>query len=392
MTPVLTEIRSLLGAIAARSDETERLRRVPADLLDGLTATGALRLHAPAAFGGVDADLVAGMRVLEALATADASVAWSLASSWEGAAMLARLPENTLRAVYSAGPDFAVGWSPALKGTARRVADGYRVSGAWSALGGLGTPTWIAAMAGVINDFGLSRLDGGGPVAVGIVFPAEAARSVAGYQVAGLRGTGARIARLDDAFVPAERAFAVLPAGRPCHGEVATAPTILTTPALARYSCHAGAVALGIAQGALNDLATGLGRGLADTSRAGSTVATSLRHANTALHRARAAMYDLAQLMSGRGAVATATDAEAARTTGSWVVATAGVIVSSAFEVGATSPGPAASTLARRFRDVHTLAQCVALGQDQLTDLTRAAEIAGGPTLDGDLDLDLVPA
>src|SRR5688572_4894350 len=79
LTPdeVLANVTSLSPTIADRAAEVEAARRVPRDLLERLMEAGCLRISLPASHGGVAADLVSALRVHEAIARADASVAWT---------------------------------------------------------------------------------------------------------------------------------------------------------------------------------------------------------------------------------------------------------------------------------------------------------------------------
>ena len=75
---VLRATQDLAPAVAARATEIEAARRLPPDLLDELVAAGCFRMLLPASHVGVGADLPTAMRVLETLAVADASVAWTV--------------------------------------------------------------------------------------------------------------------------------------------------------------------------------------------------------------------------------------------------------------------------------------------------------------------------
>ena len=75
---VLDATRELAPTIAARAAEIETARRLPPDLLDDLRRVGCFRVLRPRTHGGLGADLPEAMRIIESLARADASVAWTV--------------------------------------------------------------------------------------------------------------------------------------------------------------------------------------------------------------------------------------------------------------------------------------------------------------------------
>jgi indole-3-acetate monooxygenase len=73
--------RDLQPRIIAQRDAIETYRRLPEDLTRDLAPAGFFRIFLPAAYGGLDLTPMDGIAVFEALAKADASVAWCV---WNG--------------------------------------------------------------------------------------------------------------------------------------------------------------------------------------------------------------------------------------------------------------------------------------------------------------------
>jgi len=71
-TTVIDAVRAMIPAIAGRGDEIEAARRVPPDLVSGLTSAGCFRLAVPARYGGIEADLAASRELIHLLARATA--------------------------------------------------------------------------------------------------------------------------------------------------------------------------------------------------------------------------------------------------------------------------------------------------------------------------------
>src|SRR5438552_2946565 len=73
---ILANARAMAPSIAARSEEIEALRRLPADLVADLRAAGFFRMGRSRAKGGPQMSLPQHLEVIEVLAHADPSVGW----------------------------------------------------------------------------------------------------------------------------------------------------------------------------------------------------------------------------------------------------------------------------------------------------------------------------
>ena len=73
----LGRVRELAPCIAAAAPEIERTRRVPQDLLDALHAAALYRMLIPRRYAGGEVHPLVFMRTVQALARADASIAWN---------------------------------------------------------------------------------------------------------------------------------------------------------------------------------------------------------------------------------------------------------------------------------------------------------------------------
>ena len=238
-------VRTLSSAIAARSEEIERGRRVPPDLIEGLSAAGCFRMLVPRSHGGDELALPAHMRVIEELAWADGSAGWTVMIGGEAPVLLGKLPGETFDAIYAAGPDVILAGTVNPTGVATPIDGGFRVTGRWSFASGCQHCHWFVGHC--IVDDGRQP-----PIRMMLLPPADVEITDT-WTVSGLCGTGSHDVVVNDAFVPAERSFVLW--DEPCLDV-----PLLRIPDLAQASLRVGAVAIGIAHGALGevtDLATG---------------------------------------------------------------------------------------------------------------------------------------
>ena len=242
-TTVLDNVRALLPEISARAEEIEQARAVPRDLTEKLRVAGVFRRYVPRSHGGDEMWPDEGLTVIEELARADASVAWVAAVGSEGPSFYAYLPPDTYDKIYAAGPD--VIHTGVINPTGKAVRDkgGYRFSGRWSFASGSNNADYIC-IHGVLD----GEQAGGVPATRLGVVPSREVQIDDVWHVSGLKGTASNDVVVSDLFIPDEwtGTFAELP-------RIARHP-LDQRPLLARFGSEFAAVAVGIAQAALDDI------------------------------------------------------------------------------------------------------------------------------------------
>ncbi len=243
-TSVLDNVRALLPEIEARAEEIEQARAVPRDLAEKLRSAGVFRRYVPRSHGGDEMWPDEGLTVIEELARADASVAWVAAVGSEGPSFYAYLPPDTYDKIFAGGPDII--HSGVINATGKAVRDkgGYRFSGRWSFASGSNNADYIC-IHGVVDG---GEQAGGMPATRLGVVPAREVNIEDVWHVSGLKGTASNDIVVSDLFIPDEwtGTFAELP-------PIARHP-LDQRPLLARFGSEFAAVAVGIAQAALDDI------------------------------------------------------------------------------------------------------------------------------------------
>jgi alkylation response protein AidB-like acyl-CoA dehydrogenase len=371
-TPVLDAVRELAPTIAARAEEIEAARRLPPDLVTELTAAGCFGMLRPRSHGGAGVDLATSMRVYEYLSRADASVGWTVAIGAGCWLDLVGLPRSTFDAVFADDPGVKVGGGINPAAVAVPADGGYRVTGRWGFVSGCQHCDWIY---GNCIEEGAASNGGMPPLRIAL-FRAGEIEIEDTWSVSGLCGTGSHDVVADDVFVPAERTFALLSA------EPSLDDPLTRIPLPSPYVLQLASVALGIAQGALDDILA-LAAGKVPLF-AGTSLATNPLFQNQ-LGRADASLRAARSLVYGEAAEASATalagdpftPEHRARIRGSgvWAADTAAAVVDMAYRAGGGSSLYRSSPLQRRFRDVHALTQHFLVKLDSLT--TVGAVMAG---------------
>ena len=352
-TSVLDNVRALLPEIEARAEEMEQARAMPRDLAEKLRSAGVFRRYVPRSHGGDEMWPDEGLTVIEELARADASVAWVAAVGSEGPSFYAYLPPDTYDKIFAGGPDII--HSGVINATGKAVRDkgGYRFSGRWSFASGSNNADYIC-IHGVLDG---SEQAGGMPATRMGVVPAREVNIEDVWHVSGLKGTASNDIVVSDLFIPDEwtGTFAELP-------PVARHP-LDQRPLLARFGSEFAAVAVGIAQAALDDITNIARNKVPATSRsklAADPVAqymvgqlsTDLYMARTLLHQV--ARDDQASVPFGPPDN-TAMVVRRARLTRAAAVAAS--VVEGAYSVSGTTGLFESCPLQRRLRDVRAVTQ-----------------------------------
>lgn len=362
---VVAAARGFVDELRARADEIEAARRLPRDLSERFAEAGFYRTCVPAGLGGLEAPVAETARMIETLATGDASAAWCVFIGATSGSVLARLPESTARAVFSR-PGTLVCGAFAPHGRAERAGDAYRVSGRWAWGSGTQNADWILGGCLLIRDGEPERMPSGVPRAHMALVPAGAVRLHDTWHASGLAGTGSTDFEMADVVVPPERLVGYLdvppPPGR-----------LWAFPQFGLLAMGIAAVALGIARAAVDALCDLAGRKqpahsrrtLAERASTQSQVAeaeATVRAARAFYYEAIDAAWDAAG-RSGRLGLEHRRDLRLATT---WATRSSARAVDLMYELGGGTSVYRSSPLQRLFRDVHVATQHVMVGTGTL--------------------------
>src|SRR6266851_5488323 len=205
--PPVQSAAALRSVIRRYHEEIEREQRLPQALVEQLRAAGFYRMVIPRPLGGLEADPLTYLRVVELLAEGAGSVGWNIANNSVGQLVTLGLPDEGVHEIYAHGADIVIaGTAVPGGGQALPVEGGYRVSGRWSFGSGCQESAWMLGSFQVLDD-GRPRLSPEGkPLYWRGIFPRAEAEIVPGsWDVAGLRGTGSFDWTVEDVFLPERR-------------------------------------------------------------------------------------------------------------------------------------------------------------------------------------------
>jgi 3-hydroxy-9,10-secoandrosta-1,3,5(10)-triene-9,17-dione monooxygenase len=201
---IVARARAMIPALASRSRDGRRQRRLPDETIADMQRAGFFRVLQPRHWGGYELDLNTFYDVELALAEGDMSTAWVYGVSGVHPWFMALLDDRAAQEVWGNDSSTLICSSLMPAGKAVPTAGGFRLSGRWKYASGCDHCQWALLGAMVAPE-------GGGPPA-GRVFllPRSDYRSVDTWQVAGLQATGSWDIIVDDVLVPAYRSQAML--------------------------------------------------------------------------------------------------------------------------------------------------------------------------------------
>ncbi|WP_198543602.1 acyl-CoA dehydrogenase family protein [Pseudofrankia sp. BMG5.36] len=359
---VLQGVRRVAAEAARRAAEIDEMRSFPQDLFDELEATGVFKSLTPKAYGGLELSLGQANHLIVEGARANGSLGWLLMIGLSQGIGLGMFPEKTVAKLLEEFSDLRTRGVFAPKGTAVPTDGGYVVTGQWPFASGGPNPHFVGGNCIVMRDGKPSILPDGAPELVIAMMPASAVEPLDTWHVLGMRGSDSHDYAAREVFVPEEMTI-----------NIVTAASFFDTPparlpirvALATQHC---AVALGLAQGALDELTE-----LAKTKKAAMNPSAVLaadpvfRHTlgeQTLRFTGVMAMLDQVTAELERAGAEerefTPEETLIGRTMAAYITAECVKIVDVAYTYAGSTSVYNTSSLQRRLRDIHVATQHVA--------------------------------
>jgi alkylation response protein AidB-like acyl-CoA dehydrogenase len=353
--------RSLIPTIKAAADRIERDRAVPSDVLAAMHEARLFRMLIPRSVDGEEVVPGTFFHVMEAIAMADASVAWCLGQNSGVSLAAAYLDPAVARELWGDANAAVATGAPSPGAKAIVTEGGYRVTGHWHFASGSRHSQWIGGHSTICEPDGSPRLGPNGkPLDQRTMFfPKSKATMIDTWQVVGLRGTGSDDYKVTDLFVPERYSFT-----RESDADRRENGALYRFSIFNMFGMAFCAVALGIARTVLDDFIA-----LAKTKKAHSSgklladnnlIQTQVGLAEAKLGAARAYVLDgYAQLyeQASRGEKISFPQRLASRGMTCLAIQHAREVVDFAYHAAGAGAIFDKNPFERRFRDLHTVTQ-----------------------------------
>jgi alkylation response protein AidB-like acyl-CoA dehydrogenase len=238
--------RELGPLIRENANMGEQERRLPAATAKAFTEAGFFRLCRPHQLGGLEADPVTVLDVVEEIARHDGSAAWCALNCSVAGVLQSLLAQEGAGEIGSA-VDVVVNGVFAPSGRAVEVKGGYSVSGRWTFVSNCHHCDWLP-LASIVFKGDTMSTGPTGPEIVMTWIKASDCRIIDTWETAGLRATGSHDIEVTDVFVPEHRAVSV-----PFPDPVLDG-ALFRFPIVGLFSVGMAAAALGLARAAIDEL------------------------------------------------------------------------------------------------------------------------------------------
>jgi alkylation response protein AidB-like acyl-CoA dehydrogenase len=366
MIPAMTSPLEAAAEIAPRAaelaPEAEATRRLPAALSKQLGAAGLYRLCVPESVGGGEAPPQELLGAVEELARGDAAAGWCVAVC-ATAGMLAAYLEPEAAGEVFADPAGVVGGVFAPMGRAAPAGDELAVAGRWRFCSNVDNCDWLMGGCLVLDGERPRLLDSGRPDIRLVLMPAAAVEVIDTWHVSGLRATGSHDIAVDGLAVPVARSASLITDPPRERGP------LYAFPPFGLLAASIAAVGLGIARGALDDLAelAGVKTPTLSTRKLAERAATQsgVARAEAALRAARSLLFESTETAWNAAVAGAGIPLElraGLRLASTHAIEAAATTVDAAYSLAGGSAIYETSALQRRFRDVHAATQHMLVG------------------------------
>ena len=246
---LLSRARALAPMIQAHAEATEREGTMPAEIVAALRDAELFWTLLPTECGGLGADMVTGLEVIEEVTRADGSTGWSLMANMTGTALAGAFAgDDAAEAMFGNGRRAITAGMLGPGGKSVAVEGGLKGGGKYSFGSGCAHADWFGAGMFVMENGQPRTLPSGLPEVRVCFVPRDAVEIKGNWDVVGLMGTGSYDYVVPEQFIPAsftmERTAIEPRRGGP-----------LFTAGIPGYGClgHAG-VALGLMKRALEEI------------------------------------------------------------------------------------------------------------------------------------------
>ena len=354
------KVLALLPEIAVRAEETEKARRLPADLAAKLADAGAFNLSKPAALGGLELEPLDFMKIVATVAEADASAGWCVMIAVTSTLGAAYMPEPVAQEIFGAD-DVITGGVFAPMGKAEDQGDHYLLSGQWQWGSGSANCSWLGGGAMIFKDGDLQKFESGAPYHRMLFFPAQDVSFIDSWHVAGLKGTGSGDFSVENLKVPKDRSVSFV-------GDQPRDPGALYKfPLFGLLALGVSSVALGNARAALEEISNiainkktpGGGRSMAQRATVQADLARASAQLGGAFAYLEAAISECWAEAKGAGAISAKGRANL-RLACAHATEISAEVCKIAYTLGGGGAVYSTSSLQRRFRDAHVATQHIA--------------------------------
>lgn len=192
------------------AQKAEELAYLPQEWLKIIYKEKWFKLFVPKRFDGLGLQFPEILKIEEALAKKDGSLAWTVTLCAGAAWFVGFLDKDLAKQVFK-NPKICFAGSGFIGGTANRIGEQYTINGAWTYASGALHATHFTANCKIFED-GKPLLDkNGAPVVKAFLLEKNEVKILDGWCYMGMVATGSHAFKVENQLVPLNRVFDILP-------------------------------------------------------------------------------------------------------------------------------------------------------------------------------------
>lgn len=360
---LLGRVQELAPVIRGHADRGEQQRHLADPVVAALQNAGLYDMLVPRELGGLQVDPLTFYQVVEALARLDGSTGWCMFINGGAPISAAFVGDEAAETIYGNGKHTIMSGTVFPFGRAVLRPGGYEVSGQWVYGSGCWHSTWHLAFCNVYEEGATEPRSGptGAPEVVVVHMPRTQLQILDTWDVSGLCATGSHDIEAKAVFVPEAFVWRLGPQAQ--RGSHFSAP-LYRFPFTGFFSWPMAAVALGIAQGALDEITAAAAhkpqRLAAGTLRERPLFQTQLAQAVAFVYSARAWLHEILTKVwekTQRGESASVEERAEFLLAATNATRSAATAVELVYTAGGGSANYRRSPLQRQMRDMHAVTQ-----------------------------------
>ena len=240
---LLAAARAIDPIVRGGADAADGLGCLTEDVIRAMQEAGAFRMTMPRSLGGIEADPVTQLKVIEAISVADSSAGWVAMIGSDGGYLAGNVGDELGAELY---PDIdvltAVVGAPSVM--AEHVDGGFRLKGEWRFASCCRHATWIGGSC-LLTEGGKPIIENGRPLMAKAFVPMKDVEILDTWSTTGLAGTGSNDIAVHDVFVPERYVIR--------SGQAPKNPSPLYRYPM-MLMCNVSGVPLGVARRAIDEL------------------------------------------------------------------------------------------------------------------------------------------
>lgn len=211
---------SLIYRLLEQEGSAEEANRLTREQLDIIYSQKWFKMYVPKHLGGLELNLLEAVRLQEALACLDGSLAWTV-TLCSGAVYFVGFIDTHLHQEWFSGAEICWGGSGMSSGTASRRDDGFLIRGQWKYATGSPHNTVFTANCQLLDETENPLLDTEGlPEFRSFFFRKDEVKVLEDWDTMGLRSTASNSFLVQNLKVSADRMFSIDPDARTLHASV----------------------------------------------------------------------------------------------------------------------------------------------------------------------------